>query len=483
MSITIPSEITWLFPIVVGESWPEGDEDKLRALGEAWRAASADIDEVITQAGNAATTSFGAMEGQAADAFQEYWKKFVEGADAYLVKLKESCDGLAGTCDNTALEVEYAKYAIIAALIMLAIEIAALIAAAFGTFGTSTAGIPIAQAATRITVQMIFRKLITAILREVLTEVAIDAAIQGIQIAKGDRKSWDWSKTGGAALSGAISGAIGGGMDFIPTKATGLGGNIVEGAVRGGVEGVASTVANAAITGQDITAGDLARSGVSGGVSGGIGGAKSHYDTPTAPNIGDGPGAPPPPGGPPGAPPGGPSSVLPEWALRWTVRRPIGAARGPLERSGEYRHALRDQCRGRRSACSARSPRADIAVPLRLPCLRRTRAVRGWRDAHGWRSVRRRAEREPGRRQPVEWQPVEWQSVEWRRATGRVRADESERLRRSGAGRHRGRRTRTRHAQCSGKPPLVRWSRHERARKPRFECAGRPWRQHSWRTR
>ncbi|MGW6442233.1 WXG100-like domain-containing protein [Lentzea sp. NPDC055074] len=304
MSITIPSEITWLFPIVVGESWPEGDEDKLRALGDAWRAASADIDEVITQAGNAATKSFGAMEGQAADAFGEYWKKFVEGADAYLVKLKESCDGLAGSCDNTALEVEYAKYAIIAALIMLAIEIAALIAAAFGTFGTSTAGIPIAQAATRITVQMIFRKLITAILREVLTEVAIDAAIQGIQIAKGDRHSWDWNKTGSAALSGAISGAIGGGMDFVPTRATGLGGNVVEGAVRGGVEGVASTVANAAVTGEDITAGDLARSGVSGGVSGGIGGATSHYDAPTAPGIGDGPGAPPPPGGPPAAPPG-----------------------------------------------------------------------------------------------------------------------------------------------------------------------------------
>ncbi|GAA3043062.1 glycohydrolase toxin TNT-related protein [Actinokineospora globicatena] len=311
MSITIPSEITWLFPIVVGESWPEGDEDKLRALADTWRTAGGDIDDVIAQAKSAASQAIGGMDGQAAEAFEKYWAQFVEGDEAYLTKLRAACDGLGESCDNCALEVEYAKYSIIAALVMLAIEIAALIAAAFGTFGASSAGIPIAQAATRITVQMIFRKLITAILREVLTEVAIDAAIQGLQMAKGDRKSWDLAKTGGAALSGAISGLVGGGMDFIPTRATGLPGRTAEGAFRGMAEGAGSTVINAAVTGQDLTAGDLLRAGVSGGVSGGIGGAKSHFDTPTAgpiPGLGDPPVGGPPAGGPPagGPPAGGP---------------------------------------------------------------------------------------------------------------------------------------------------------------------------------
>ncbi|SES47182.1 WXG100 family type VII secretion target, partial [Actinokineospora terrae] len=303
MSITIPSEITWLFPIVVGESWPEGDEDKLRALADAWRTAGGGVEDVIAQAKNAASQAMGGMDGPAAEAFEKYWAQFVEGDEAYLTKLRAACDGLGESCDNCALEVEYAKYSIIAALIMLAIEIAALIAAAFGTFGATSAGIPVAQAATRITVQIIFRKLITAILREVLTEVAIDAAIQGLQMAKGDRKSWDLAKTGGAALSGAISGLVGGGMDFIPTRATGLPGRTAEGAFRGMAEGAGSTVINAAVTGQDLTAGDLFRSTVSGGVSGGIGGAKSHYDTPTAiPTVG------PPAGGPPG---GGPPSGRP----------------------------------------------------------------------------------------------------------------------------------------------------------------------------
>ncbi|GLW95145.1 glycohydrolase toxin TNT-related protein [Actinokineospora globicatena] len=311
MSITIPSEITWLFPIVVGESWPEGDEDKLRALADTWRTAGGDVDDVIAQAKSAASQAIGGMDGQAAEAFEKYWAQFVEGDEAYLTKLRAACDGLGESCDNCALEVEYAKYSIIAALVMLAIEIAALIAAAFGTFGASSAGIPIAQAATRITVQMIFRKLITAILREVLTEVAIDAAIQGLQMAKGDRKSWDLAKTGGAALSGAISGLVGGGMDFIPTRATGLPGRTAEGAFRGMAEGAGSTVINAAVTGQDLTAGDLLRAGVSGGVSGGIGGAKSHFDTPTAgpiPGLGDPPAGGPPVGGPPagGPPAGGP---------------------------------------------------------------------------------------------------------------------------------------------------------------------------------
>lgn len=39
----MPDAVKWLLPIVVGESWPEGDETKLRALRDAWHTASSAI--------------------------------------------------------------------------------------------------------------------------------------------------------------------------------------------------------------------------------------------------------------------------------------------------------------------------------------------------------------------------------------------------------------------------------------------------------
>lgn len=308
MGIEIPSEITWLFPIVVGQSWPEGDETALRRMADAYRTAGEGVKAVIDEANGAASTVVSSQTGQAVQAFQDYWKKFADGDEAYLPKLQKICEQLAESCDSTALEVEYTKLSIIASLIALAIEIAALIAAAFATFGTASAGIPIAQQATRLIVQFTFRQLIIAILKEVAISVGIDAAIQGIQMLSGERKNWDWGKTGEAAVSGAVSGLVGGVSGGLKFQGGGLAGQVAVGATRGAVEGMVSTVGTAAVMGQDITAKDVLMGASAGAVSGGIGGAKDGL-TVEPPRINAGG----PDGGPPdlGPTPSGPPDLSP----------------------------------------------------------------------------------------------------------------------------------------------------------------------------
>ena len=51
----MPDAVKWLLPIVVGESWPEGDETKLRALRDAWHTASSAIGPA-SEAGNQAAS-------------------------------------------------------------------------------------------------------------------------------------------------------------------------------------------------------------------------------------------------------------------------------------------------------------------------------------------------------------------------------------------------------------------------------------------
>lgn len=81
MGLEFPEEVKWLLPIVVGESWPEGDEDKLRELSAAWTEAAQAIPAVQDTGDAAAREILGSWEGESAQAFEEMWKKFTAGGD------------------------------------------------------------------------------------------------------------------------------------------------------------------------------------------------------------------------------------------------------------------------------------------------------------------------------------------------------------------------------------------------------------------
>ncbi|MFS8101226.1 hypothetical protein LFM09_29290 [Lentzea alba] len=275
MGIEIPGAVQWLTPIVVGADWPEGDETKLWAMRDAWNAAASAVEGVLGDGNNASKAALGCMSGQTAEKFEEYWKKYTEG-DAYLVNLKQICTDLAAGCDKAALGIEYTKLSIIAALIILAAQIAAMIASAVASFGASTAGIPIAQAATRFSVQLIFQQLIKQIAINLAMNVGTDLAIQGLQAVFSERTSWDAGKTLDAGIAG-VAGGIAGGLvgtgsavlgNASKTFVAAAGRGAVEGAVAGAGGNVLTNLAHGKVEAKDFGSAIL-----SGGVSGGVGGA------------------------------------------------------------------------------------------------------------------------------------------------------------------------------------------------------------------
>ncbi|GAA2340887.1 hypothetical protein GCM10009854_16650 [Saccharopolyspora halophila] len=293
MSIEIPGEVSWLFPIVVGANWPEGDEDALRRVAEAWNQCGVDVGEVLSETEGAVQAALGTMEGQTHDAFEQFMKDFTDG-EGHLPALQKLCEALGEGADKAALEVEYTKLSIIAALVILAAQIAAMIASAAATFGASTSGIPIAQAATQLTVRTFFQQLLTKIAEGVLVNtflnVGVDLAIQGTQALAGDREEWDAGKTGTAAANGAISGVASGVAGGVVDGAAGklgqtLGKDLLGNATSNFTEAAAYGAARGALTGSLGTVlnktahGDFDYSDPTavtpGAISGGIGGATS----------------------------------------------------------------------------------------------------------------------------------------------------------------------------------------------------------------
>ena len=112
-----------------------------------------------------------------------------------------------------------------------------MIASAVATFGPATAGIPIAQTATRFTVQLIFQQLIRQIAINLAMNVGTDLAVQAFQAVSSERKSWDAGKTLDAGIAG-VAGGIAGGL--VGTGGAVLGNaskSFAQAAGRGAVEG------------------------------------------------------------------------------------------------------------------------------------------------------------------------------------------------------------------------------------------------------
>ncbi|WP_444978671.1 WXG100-like domain-containing protein, partial [Actinoplanes derwentensis] len=296
VGLEIPSEVRWLFKIIVGDEWPLGDEEELRDLGAVWDQAAEELNGLAPALSGATGAVLTAIEGMAAD---EY-RKFMKDLGAKLPAMVNASRELGNLARQTALEVEYSKYMVIGSLILLAQSIVAALSASFFTFGASAAAIPAMQTAARFTVKAILRKLFQAILQGVIRQVALDAAVQGIQVLKGDRTSWDWEKTKGAAIAGAVGGVIGFGLGAgISKLAPQLEGKVLTEVVKGGSHELLTSLAVDKVNRSSetdwsaFTAG--ATEGVFDGVKGRAGGgnsnATSNISDMNVTDIGDIPGA------------------------------------------------------------------------------------------------------------------------------------------------------------------------------------------------
>ena len=275
MSIDIPPELNWLIEMTAGQSWPQGDEDKLSEMGDAWNSAGVELRGVVDEVGSASSAVLSGFNGPAADQFGS----FMNSLYTSVPQMAEGAEQIGGMSKQTALQLEYSKYMILAQLIWMAEQIAEWTSTFFGA-----AAVPVIEAAGQIAVQSILRTLLEQIARSVGESVAamvgMDVAVQTIQFLKGDRTHWDSSSTLGSlemgALTGGLGALVGGGAHMIaPNLVDNLLGHIVMGGVNGVVGAAVSNVALGG--GGDI--GLAAGAGAVGGALGHRGPIEDHGDT------------------------------------------------------------------------------------------------------------------------------------------------------------------------------------------------------------
>lgn len=274
MGLEIPGPLRAVASVAVGSDWPEADETSLRRLADGWDRASTAVGRIARDGDATMVVALDAVLGDVATAMREYWGNF-EGEEGVFQALVDLCDALSESCRSTATDVEYAKLTIIAALVALAAEFAALAAAALPTAGVSLTAMPAAQLATQVAVRMAVRELVTSLLREAATSAAqnllSDGAIQILQILRGDRARLDTGALVSGSVEGFVDGAVSGGVGRFASE-TALG--------RIGAEAVAGSTGSAAsavVAGDGVSWQDVA----SGAVDGAIGAAHDSTDAVT----------------------------------------------------------------------------------------------------------------------------------------------------------------------------------------------------------
>jgi hypothetical protein len=147
MGMTVPGEVQTILSII-GFSWPQGDETKLLDLGQTWSQLSNLLDGHVSEAQNTATQVWNQNKGDMVSAFQQRWT----GEGSPVQRLTQSGTGadIVGVgmmvCAGIVLAL---KINVIVQATLTLIAIASAIAAAFVTFGASTAIIAVLREALK----------------------------------------------------------------------------------------------------------------------------------------------------------------------------------------------------------------------------------------------------------------------------------------------------------------------------------------------
>ncbi|MFJ9180087.1 toxin glutamine deamidase domain-containing protein [Streptomyces sp. NPDC102360] len=161
----LPNGLEWLLEMC-GFDWPTGDEDKMMECANTWRQFAADVTDLQSRGLTAAGNVLAENAGDSIDGFNKTWEKFA-GGSGYFDDARQGAELIAVCMDAAAMLIIGLKIAVIAQLVILAVEIAAAQAAAPFTLGLSEIGAMGAAAATR----MILRKLLKEIAQQILQAV------------------------------------------------------------------------------------------------------------------------------------------------------------------------------------------------------------------------------------------------------------------------------------------------------------------------
>ncbi|MHC5257545.1 toxin glutamine deamidase domain-containing protein [Streptomyces sp. UC4497] len=165
VALMLPNGLEWLLEMC-GFDWPTGDEDKMMECANTWRQFAADVTDLQSRGLTAAGNVLAENAGDSIDGFNKTWEKFA-GGSGYFDDARQGAELIAICMDAAAMLIIGLKIAVIAQLVILALEIAAAQAAAPFTLGLSEIGAMGAAAATR----MILRKLLKEIAQQILQAV------------------------------------------------------------------------------------------------------------------------------------------------------------------------------------------------------------------------------------------------------------------------------------------------------------------------
>ncbi|WP_344350990.1 hypothetical protein [Catellatospora coxensis] len=199
------------FLIVTGESWPQGDEDQLRALGRLYGELARILVEVEQDlAAIEAVIAGGGWKGDAEQASLAHLKKLRNGGG--LRKLAEAAEKMSRFAFDAGANVEYAKASILGQLAILTAQILMLLPWVSFPPTSAQASTWISQliAFGRYMSATFYRRLVVSIAAGIGLQLGLDVTIQATQLyITGTRRHWDGRRSGGAVLSGLIGGIAG----------------------------------------------------------------------------------------------------------------------------------------------------------------------------------------------------------------------------------------------------------------------------------
>ena len=183
MALMLPNALEWVLEMC-GFEWPTGDEDKMMECANTWRQFAADVEALQARGMSAAGNVLAESAGDSIEGFNKTWEKF-SGGSGYFDDARQGAELIAICMDAAAMLIIGLKVAVIAQLIILAIEIIAAQAAAPFTLGLSELGAMGAAAATRLILRKLLKEIAQQILQAVL-ETAKEPFVSALEAMVSD---------------------------------------------------------------------------------------------------------------------------------------------------------------------------------------------------------------------------------------------------------------------------------------------------------
>lgn len=308
-----------LLELVVGEKWPDGDENAMRQLAAEWRNAATQLEEIRADATNAARAVDHYLQGANADAFQAMWSSSYDGgqdtgrggsAPPALPFAVSFCRSMANVLEAGANQIETTKDTILGNIAILVATVTPQIIAGFADFGATDATAAAEIVAERTATQaflagardLLIRMVEQAIEQGVL-QGALNFEIQFKEVQEGHASGIDFGavlqSAEGGALGGALGTGLGAGAGALGSKMLGDGiassvaGRAVTGIAVGGLTNAAMDVAQTGhLSASDFTKGSLAGAAGAAAEDGARGTEEAAGDRLALPDLHDLPGLP-----------------------------------------------------------------------------------------------------------------------------------------------------------------------------------------------